>query len=369
MMPDNQRQDDPKSQVEAARKAFEHEFERFASFAETPASLTGLDLNSAEAEQRALADLRTRHLGKKSALAASKKMIGRVSPDERAAFGQLVQQEEAEIAGKIERTGQVINIYIESAKSERERIDVTLPGRRPRRGHLHPITIVRERIEDIFVALGYAVEDGREIETDFYNFDALNIPENHPARAVQDTFYTTDGFALRSQTSTVQIHAMQRRGAPLRMIAPGRVFRRDTPDATHNPMFFQVEGLCVDRGISMAHLKGTVAEFLRRMFGEETVTRFRPSYFPFTEPSAEFDFSCFKCGGAGCRICKNSGWIELGGSGMVHPNVLRGAGVDPEEFSGFAFGLGIDRMVALMYGLDDIRLLFQNDTRFLEQFN
>lgn len=369
VMTDGQSQDDPKAQVEAARKAFEHEFARFASFAEKPATLAGLDLNSAEAEQRALADLRTRHLGKKSALATSKKMIGRVSLDERAAFGQLVQQEEAEIADKIERTEQVFKAYIDSAKSERERIDVTLPGRRPRRGHLHPITIVRERIEDIFVALGYAVEDGREIETDFYNFDALNIPENHPARASQDTFYTTDGFALRSQTSTVQIHAMQRRGAPVRMIAPGRVFRRDTPDPTHNPMFFQVEGLCVDRGISMAHLKGTVAEFLRRMFGPQTTTRFRPSYFPFTEPSAEFDFSCFKCGGKGCRICKNSGWIELGGSGMVHPNVLQAAGVDPEDFSGFAFGLGIDRMVALMYGLDDIRLLFENDVRFLEQFD
>ena len=245
---------------------------------------------------------------------------------------------------------------------------MTIPGRRPRRGHLHPITLLRERIEDIFVSLGYAIEDDREIETDFYNFDALNIPANHPARTSQDTFYTTDGFALRSQTSTVQIHAMQRRGAPVRMIAPGRVFRRDTPDATHNPMFFQVEGLCVDRGISMSHLKGTVAEFLRRMFGADTKTRFRPSYFPFTEPSAEFDFSCFKCGGEGCRICKNSGWIELGGSGMVHPNVLRAAGVDPDVYSGFAFGLGIDRMCALMYGLDDIRLLFENDVRFLEQF-
>lgn len=369
VMTEGQSQDDPKAQVEAARKAFEHEFERFAGFAENPATVNGFDLIRAEAEQHALADLRTRHLGKKSALAASKKMIGRVAANQRAVFGQLVQQEEAAIAGKIERTEQVFKTYIESAKSERERIDVTLPGRRPRRGHLHPITIVRERIEDIFVALGYAVEEGREIETDFYNFDALNIPENHPARASQDTFYTTDGFALRSQTSTVQIHAMQRRGAPVRMIAPGRVFRRDTPDPTHNPMFFQVEGLCVDRGISMAHLKGTVAEFLRRMFGPQTTTRFRPSYFPFTEPSAEFDFSCFKCGGKGCRICKNSGWIELGGSGMVHPNVLRSAGVDPEEFSGFAFGLGIDRMVGLMYGLDDIRLLFENDVRFLEQFD
>ena len=371
-MTESQSQEDPKLQVEAARKAFEQEFERFASFAEksaTPSSSSSLSLSQAEAEQRLLSDLRTRHLGKKSAFAAAKKMIGRVSPDERAAFGQLVQQSEAEIAGKIALAEQALTSFIETARTERERIDVTLPGRRPRRGHLHPITILRERVEDIFVALGYAIEDGREIETDFYNFDALNIPQNHPARASQDTFYTSDGFALRSQTSTVQIHAMQRRGAPVRMIAPGRVFRRDTPDPTHNPMFFQVEGLCVDRGISMAHLKGTVAEFLRQMFGPQTITRFRPSYFPFTEPSAEFDFSCFKCGGQGCRICKNSGWIELGGSGMVHPNVLRAAGVDPEIYSGFAFGLGIDRMAALMYGLDDIRLLFENDIRFLEQFD
>jgi phenylalanyl-tRNA synthetase alpha chain len=368
-MAEGQSPQEPKALVEAARKAFEHEFERFAGFVDSSASLTDLDLNQAESDQRAIAELRTRHLGKKSALAASKKTIGRVSSDERALFGQLVQHTEAEITDKIERAEQALKYQVESARTVRERIDVTLPGRRPRRGHLHPITILRERIEDIFVGLGYAIEDGREIETDFYNFDALNIPENHPARASQDTFYTTDDFALRSQTSTVQIHAMQRRGAPLRMIAPGRVFRRDTPDPTHNPMFFQVEGLCVDRGISMAHLKGTVGEFLRRMFGAQTITRFRPSYFPFTEPSAEFDFSCFKCGGKGCRICKNSGWIELGGSGMVHPNVLRAAGVDPDVYSGFAFGLGIDRMCALMYGLDDIRLLFENDVRFLEQFD
>ena len=371
-MTDSQSQDDPKALVETARKAFEQEFERFAGFAEhsaTPSVLTNLSLPEAEAEQRLLSELRTKHLGKKSAFAASKKLIGRVSPEERAAFGKLVQQNEVEITAKIAQAEEAVASYVESARTERERIDVTLPGRRPRRGHLHPLTMLREKIEDIFVALGYAIEDGREIETDFYNFDALNIPQNHPARASQDTFYTSDGFALRSQTSTVQIHAMQRRGAPLRMIAPGRVFRRDTPDPTHNPMFFQVEGLCVDRGISMAHLKGTVAEFLRQMFGAQTVTRFRPSYFPFTEPSAEFDFSCFKCGGKGCRICKQSGWIELGGSGMVHPNVLRAVGVDPEVYSGFAFGLGIDRMVALMYGLDDIRLLFENDVRFLEQFD
>lgn len=355
----------PQAQIDLIYKAFEQDFERFFPFTRDPITV---GLEQALAEQRAVGELRTRHLGKKSALAAAKKLIGRVAPEERAAFGQRVQETEEKLDQLVHETEVKLLEYIENERTARESIDVTMPGRRPRSGHRHPITLLRERLEDVFVALGYAIEDGREIETDFYNFSALNIPENHPARGWQDTFYTTDGFALRSQTSTVQIHAMQRRGAPVRMIAPGRVFRRDTPDPTHNPMFFQVEGLCVDRGITMAHLKGTVAEFLRRMFGPDTVTRFRPSYFPFTEPSAEFDFSCFKCKGSGCRICKNSGWIELGGSGMVHPNVLRAVGVDPQEYSGFAFGLGIDRMCALMYELDDIRLLFENDVRFLEKF-
>ncbi|HVF21846.1 MAG TPA: phenylalanine--tRNA ligase subunit alpha [Pyrinomonadaceae bacterium] len=366
-MAEEQMEQLPAQQVEAAGKAFEQEFERFARFGET-VQLAGLGLDAALAEQRALSELRTRHLGKKSALAAAKKLIGRVAPEERPAFGQFVKEIEEKVVRQIDAVEQNLKTHIEQARTARDTIDVTLPGRRPPYGHRHPITLLRERIEDIFVALGYVIEDGREIETDFYNFTALNIPDNHPARGEADTFYTTDGFALRSQTSTVQIHAMQRRGVPIRMIAPGRVFRRDTPDPTHNPMFYQVEGLCVDRGITMGHLKGTVTEFLRRMFGADTVTRFRPSYFPFTEPSAEFDFSCFKCKGAGCRICKNSGWIELGGSGMVHPNVLRAVGVDNQEFSGFAFGLGIDRMCALMYELDDIRLLFENDVRFLEQF-
>lgn len=357
----------PAQQVEAAGKAFEQEFERFARFSHS-AELAGLGLEAAIAEERALAEVRTRHLGKKSALAAAKKLIGRVAPEERPAFGQLIKDLEEKLVSRLDAVELSLKSHIEAVRTARESIDVTLPGRRPPYGHRHPITILRERIEDIFVALGYVIEDGREIETDFYNFTALNIPDNHPARGEADTFYTTDGFALRSQTSTVQIHAMQRRGVPIRMIAPGRVFRRDTPDPTHNPMFYQVEGLCVDRGITMAHLKGTVTEFLQRMFGPDTVTRFRPSYFPFTEPSAEFDFSCFKCKGAGCRICKNSGWIELGGSGMVHPDVLRMVGVDPQVYSGFAFGLGIDRMCALMYELDDIRLLFENDVRFLEQF-
>ena len=352
-------------QVEAVREAFEREFGRFARFGDGDG---GLALAEAEGVLRELADLRTRHTGKKSELASLKKTIGRVPAEERAEFARSVQQLDAHIAEALDRTEAALKNHIAAARVERERVDVTLPGRRPRRGHLHPITLLRQRIEDIFVAMGYSVEDGPEVETDFYNFTALNIPELHPARSPQDTFYTTDGLSLRSQTSTVQIHAMQRRRPPLRVIAPGRVFRRDTPDATHNPMFYQVEGLLVDRGITMEHLKGTLSEFVRRMLGPEVRTRFRPSYFPFTEPSMETDYSCFKCRGVGCRMCKGSGWIELGGSGMVHPNVLRAVQIDPEEFSGFAFGWGIDRMCGLMYELDDIRLLFENDVRFLEQF-
>jgi phenylalanyl-tRNA synthetase alpha chain len=359
---------DPKQVVEAARKAFERDFERFDFFTKPVALTKPLTLSEMEVEQRGLAELRTRHLGRKSIIASAKYLIGRVPAEERPSFARLVQHTEGAFKQSIDEVKDSLDQLITTARTESESLDVTIPGRRPRAGHLHPITLMRQRIEDIFVSLGYAVEDDREIETDFYNFDALNIPEGHPARDPQDTFYTTDGFALRSQTSTVQIHAMQRRGAPVRMIAPGRVFRRDTPDPTHNPMFYQVEGLCVDRGITMAHLKGTLAEFVHRLFGPETKTRFRPSYFPFTEPSAEVDYSCFNCGGPGCRICKWSGWIELGGSGMVHPNVLRAANVDPEVFTGFAFGLGIDRTCARIYELDDIRLLFENDVRFLEQF-
>src|SRR2546423_1791659 len=354
-------------QIEAVREAFEQEFGRFARFRSGDAG-GELTLDEAEGLQRELAELRTRHTSKKSALAQLMKLIGRVPAEERAAFGQRIQALNSEVAEKLDDAQAALKNYIGRLKAERERVDVTLPGRRPRRGHLHPITQLRQRIEDVFVSMGYAVEDGPEVETDFYNFTALNIPELHPARSPQDTFYTTDGLSLRSQTSTVQIQAMQRRRPPLRVIAPGRVFRRDTPDATHNPMFFQLEGLLVERGINMGHLKGTISEFVRRLFGPSTRTRFRPSYFPFTEPSMEADYSCFKCNGSGCRLCKGSGWIELGGSGMVHPNVLRAVRVDPEEFSGFAFGLGIDRMCGLMYELDDIRLLFENDVRFLEQF-
>ena len=359
----------PKEQAELAMQAFKNDFERFNTISDN-----NLSLADAENLQKELAEVRIKHTGKKSEIAVLKKLISQVAPEERGAFGKFIQSLEAEVNESLTNAETSLKNMIETAKIERDILDVTLPGVRPRVGHLHPITLLRQKIEDIFVSMGYAIEDDREIETDYYNFDALNIPEGHPARESQDTFYTTQGFALRSQTSTVQIRAMERRGAPLRIISPGRVFRRDTPDMTHVPMFHQIEGLCVDKGITMAHLKGTVREWLKRLFGKDTVIRLRPSHFPFTEPSAEFDFSCFKCGGTGtfenerCRPCKGSGWIELGGSGMVHPNVLRACGVDPAVYSGFAFGFGLERMCALMYSLDDIRLMFENDVRFLEQF-
>jgi phenylalanyl-tRNA synthetase alpha chain len=326
------------------------------------------ELAAATTEAEATA-LRDRWVGRKAGLlGAEMKTLGRLSPDERKTAGARLNELKDVIESAIEALQAGFAAQREAGQLAKERIDVTLPGRRVAAGHLHPITLLRHKIEDIFVSMGYEIEDGPEIETDFYNFDALNIPSNHPARSPQDTFYLNDHLALRSQTSTMQIHAMQKRRPPLRVAAPGRVFRRDTPDATHNPMFYQVEGLLVDRGITLGDLKGTVEEFVRRLFGPETRTRFRPSYFPFVEPGAEIDYSCFKCGGAGCRVCKGSGWIEMGGSGLVHPNVLRIVGIDPGEYSGFAFGLGLDRLCALMYGLDDIRLLYENDVRFLEQF-
>jgi phenylalanyl-tRNA synthetase alpha chain len=360
---------------EAVKKLEEYRTEAFARIGHfADIKVDGIKLPEAESQLREVKDLAVEFTGKKSRVAEFKKQIGKVGPDERASFAQAVQALEKDIRAVLETSEARLSERISVLKTEREAVDVTIPGRRPRTGHLHLITILRQKIEDIFVSMGYAIEDDREIETDHYNFEALNIPEGHPARESQDTFYTTKNFALRSQTSTVQIRAMERRGVPIRIIAPGKVFRRDTPDMTHVPMFHQIEGLCVDKGITMAHLKGTVTEWLQRLFGEDTVTRFRPSYFPFTEPSAEFDFSCFVCHGSGrsngdrCRPCKGSGWIELGGSGMVHPNVLKAVGVDPQVYSGFAFGFGLERMAALMYAVDDIRHMFENDVRFLEQF-
>ncbi len=354
---------------------FKFDFRNYENYKSFDA-VAKLSLAEAESLLEGLKQVEIIHTGKKSKLSSAKKYFGILKQNEEEVkqFGQEYNTLENEIKRLIFGSKVQLKNQAEVIKTQAETLDVTLPGTRPREGHLHLLTILRQKIEDIFVSLGYSIEDDREIETDYYNFDALNIPEGHPARESQDTFYTTHGFALRSQTSTVQIRAMERRGVPIRIIAPGRVFRRDTPDLTHTPMFHQIEGLCVDKGITMAHLKGTVGEWLRRLFGKETRIRLRPSYFPFTEPSAEFDFSCFKCIGTGtfenerCRPCKGSGWIELGGSGMVHPNVLRACNVDPQIYSGFAFGFGLERMCSLMYSLDDIRLMFENDVRFLEQF-
>jgi phenylalanyl-tRNA synthetase alpha chain len=305
---------------------------------------------------------------KNGVLTQKLKELGGLSPEERPrrgaalnAFKTVVEAALADLETELKRA-EVAEI------GRREAVDITLPGLGLRPGRLHPITQIRQKIEDIFVAMGYAVEDGPEIDTTFYNFDALNIPAHHPAREEQDTFYVTPERALRSQTSNVQIHAMQRRTPPLRVIAPGKVFRRDTPDATHNPMFFQVEGLNVAQGVTMGDLKGTLQAFLEKLFERSVKLRLRPSYFPFVEPGMETDFQCIFCGGDGCSVCKHTGWIELGGSGMVHPNVLRTCGIDPTVYSGFAFGFGIDRMAAMLYGIDDIRLYFENDLRFLRQF-
>jgi len=329
-----------------------------------------------EAERAQVADLasltllRDKYLGRRSGvITAFIKEIGKLSPEDRREMGRAVNELKLYVENVIEQQRARLEEQAEAEKFERERVDITLPGLKPRFGSYHPVSLIRQRIEDIFVSMGYSVEDGPEVETSYYNFDALNIPVGHPAREAQDTFYLSETLALRTQTSTVQIRTMERLRPPLRIIAPGKVFRRDTPDPTHNPMFYQVEGLTIDRHITMGDLKGTLSEFVKRMFGPQARTRFRPSYFPFTEPSAEVDFSCFLCGGEGCRVCKGSGWIELGGCGMVHVRVLQGVGVDTEEFTGFAFGLGIDRMAALMYGIDDIRLLYENDLRFLEQFS
>ena len=249
-----------------------------------------------------------------------------------------------------------------------EKLDVTMPVKTLKRGHLHPLTKMQRELEDIFIGMGYTIAEGPEVEYDYYNFQALNIPENHPARDTQDTFYITEKILLRSQTSPVQARVMEQQKPPIRIVSPGRVYRSDAMDATHSPLFHQFEGLVVDKGITMGNLKSTLEEFAKKTFGEETRVRFRPHHFPFTEPSAEVDVSCFACGGKGCRLCKGEGWIEILGAGMVHPNVLRNCGIDPEEYSGFAFGMGVERILMLKYHVNDIRLLYENDVRFLHQF-
>lgn len=312
--------------------------------------------------------IRVKYLGKKGELTAVLRGMGSLSPEERPVIGQMANEVRAAIEDAITRIGDAAKAAELEKKLQCERLDVTQPGTPVSVGHKHLLARVQEDLEDIFIGMGFTIAEGPEVEYDYYNFQALNIPPDHPARDTQDTFYITDNILLRSQTSPVQARVMESTTPPIRIISPGRVYRSDAVDATHSPLFHQMEGLVVDKGITMGDLKGTLEIFARHLFGSDTKVRFRPHHFPFTEPSAEVDLSCFACGGKGCRLCKGEGWIEILGAGMVHPNVLRCCGIDPEVYSGFAFGLGVERAALLKYHIDDMRLLYENDVRFLSQF-
>ena len=312
--------------------------------------------------------IRVEYLGKKGRLTGILKGMKNVAAEDRPKVGQMVNVTRTDIESIIDlQQNQLLERLMEE-RLKAETIDVTLPPKEVRRGHLHPNTDALKEIEDIFISMGYEVVDGPEIEKDYYNFEALNIPPDHPAKDEQDTFYINGDMLLRTQTSGNQIHEMEKGRIPIRMIAPGRVYRADEVDATHSPVFHQVEGLVIDKGITFADLKGTLEESMKAIFGEDTQVRFRPHHFPFTEPSAECDISCYRCGGKGCSFCKNEGWIEILGCGMVHPHVLEMSGIDPEEYSGFAFGIGLERIALLKYEIDDMRLLYENDRRFIDQF-
>jgi len=326
-------------------------------------------LKIAEAENlEKLNDVKVLYLGKKGELTEVLKSMKDVPAEERPAFGQLVNDTRVEIETAFEEKRTLLFNAEREEKLKSEFIDVTLPAKKSNIGHRHPNTIALEELQRIFVGMGYEVVEGPEVEYDYYNFEALNIPANHPAKDEQDTFYISENIVLRTQTSPVQVRVMEEGKLPIRMIAPGRVFRSDEVDATHSPSFHQVEGLVIDKNVTFADLKGTLALFAKELFGEKTKVKFRPHHFPFTEPSAEMDVTCFKCGGTGCRMCKGSGWIEILGCGMVHPNVLKMSGIDPEEYKGFAFGVGLERIALLKYEIDDMRLLYENDVRFLKQF-
>lgn len=320
------------------------------------------------AKSAELSALRVQALGKKGVLTQLLRDMGGLPADERPIIGKLANEIRAAIEGAIEEKEAQLAAIEMGEKLAAEAIDVTLPGVRPARGKLHPLTQTLNRIVDIFTGMGFSVVEGPEVETDYYNFEALNTPEHHPARDTQDTFYFNEHILLRTQTSPVQIRTLEKNKPPLKILAPGRVYRSDSVDATHSPMFHQLEGLVVDKGISMGDLKGVLDVFAKEFFGPRTRTQFRPHHFPFTEPSAEMDISCYVCGGEGCRVCSGNGWIEIMGAGMVHPNVLRYGGIDPDEYTGFAFGMGLDRLSNGKYCIDDIRLLFENDIRFLRQF-
>ncbi|HOA33711.1 MAG TPA: phenylalanine--tRNA ligase subunit alpha [Clostridiales bacterium] len=312
--------------------------------------------------------LRVKFLGKKGELTAVLKMMGSLSAEERPIMGQLANAVRAELEEKIESRKKELKEAEIEKKLVEESIDITMPGNRRRIGHKHPLSIVLDEVKDIFLGMGFKIATGPEIEWDEYNFEALNIPQDHPARDTQDTFYLSENKLLRSQTSPVQIRVMEQQKPPIRVIAPGRVYRSDSVDATHSPLFHQIEGLVVDKGITMATLKGNLADFAKRLYGEDTKIRIRPHHFQFTEPSCEVDVTCFRCHGEGCPMCKGEGFIEILGAGMVHPNVLRRGGIDPEEYSGYAFGMGLERLVMFRFNIDDIRLFYENDLRFLKQF-
>lgn len=315
-----------------------------------------------------LNNVRVQLLGKKGALKDLLKGLKDVPPEDRPKVGQMVNKVRDEIEGSLKTRMEAMQNEDLMKRLEDERIDVTLPARRHKIGHPHPNMAVLADVERIFTGMGFEVVEGPEVEKDYYNFEALNIPANHPAKDEQDTFYITKDILLRTQTSPVQVRQMEAKKPPIRMIAPGRVFRADEVDATHSPSFHQIEGMVIDKGITMADLKGTLKEFVQELFGKDTRVKFRPHHFPFTEPSAEMDVSCFKCGGKGCRFCKGEGWIEILGCGMVHPRVFEMSGIDPDVYSGFAFGIGLERIALLKYEIDDMRLLYENDIRFLDQF-
>jgi len=317
---------------------------------------------------QALENIRVKYLGKKGELTSVLRGMGALSPEERPVIGQLANEIRAFLEEKIESSKKELEKKEKQKRIENERIDISVPGRRKGLGGKHPLSIVIDEIKEVFLGMGYEIAEGPEIEKTYYNFEALNIPEGHPSRDLQDTFYITDDIVLRTQTSPVQVRVMESKKPPIKIICPGRVYRSDAVDATHSPVFHQVEGLVVDKGITMGDLIGTLQVFARHLFGEGTKIRLRPHHFPFTEPSAEVDVTCWSCKGKGCRVCKNEGWIEILGSGMVHPRVLEMCGIDPEVYSGFAFGLGVERTALGRFNIDDLRLLYENDLRFLKQF-
>ncbi len=315
-----------------------------------------------------LEEIRIQYLGKKGELTTILKNMGTLSKEEKKELGQIANEAKKEVASVLESKFARVKAIAEAEALKAEKIDVTEPGKAAKLGGKHPITVTIDEINKILMSMGYSVAEGPQVETVFNVFDALNSPANHPSRSLADTFYISEDVVLRTHTSSVQIRTLLKEQPPIKIIAPGRCFRCDTPDATHSPMFHQVEGLLVDKNVTMADLKGTLDTLAKKLFGEETKTNFRPHHFPFTEPSAEMDVSCFKCKGEGCRICKGSGWIEILGCGMVHPNVLSVGGIDTEEYSGFAFGMGVERIAMLKFGVEDIRLFYENDMRFIEQF-